>query len=107
MRETVIISAVRTATGKFLGGLKDHKATELGAIAAGASGSKRTALATYGMSIGIAFQHADDRDDAELTEHAAAAAQRMRMHCDEARQAVQALGSTLLDSLASWIAARA
>ena len=33
MRETVIISAVRTATGKFLGGLKDHKATELGAIA--------------------------------------------------------------------------
>jgi geranylgeranyl pyrophosphate synthase len=82
-------------------------AAELGAIAAGASGSKRTALATYGMSIGIAFQHADDRDDAELTEHAAAAAQRMRMHCDEARQAVQALGSTLLDSLASWIAARA
>ncbi|HEX5216050.1 MAG TPA: acetyl-CoA C-acetyltransferase [Vicinamibacterales bacterium] len=33
MRETVIISAVRTATGKFLGGLKDHKATELGAMA--------------------------------------------------------------------------
>ena len=33
MRETVIISAARTATGKFLGGLKDHKATELGAIA--------------------------------------------------------------------------
>ncbi|MGE5836887.1 MAG: acetyl-CoA C-acetyltransferase [Acidobacteriota bacterium] len=33
MRETVIISAVRTPTGKFLGGLKDLKAPELGAIA--------------------------------------------------------------------------
>jgi acetyl-CoA C-acetyltransferase len=33
MRETVIVSAVRTPTGKFLGGLKDLKATELGALA--------------------------------------------------------------------------
>ena len=33
MRETVIVSAVRTPTGKFLGGLKDLKAPELGAIA--------------------------------------------------------------------------
>src|SRR6187431_926365 len=33
MRETVIVSAVRTPTGKFLGGLKDFKATELGALA--------------------------------------------------------------------------
>ncbi|HXT71851.1 MAG TPA: acetyl-CoA C-acetyltransferase [Vicinamibacterales bacterium] len=33
MRETVIVSAVRTPTGKFLGGLKDLKATELGAMA--------------------------------------------------------------------------
>jgi acetyl-CoA C-acetyltransferase len=33
MRETVIISAVRTPTGKFLGGLKDFKATDLGAMA--------------------------------------------------------------------------
>src|SRR5262249_2865327 len=32
MRETVIISAVRTPTGKFLGGLKDFKAPELGAM---------------------------------------------------------------------------
>jgi acetyl-CoA C-acetyltransferase len=32
MRETVIVSAVRTPTGKFLGGLKDFKATELGAM---------------------------------------------------------------------------
>jgi acetyl-CoA C-acetyltransferase len=33
MREAVIVSAVRTPTGKFLGGLKDLKATELGAMA--------------------------------------------------------------------------
>jgi geranylgeranyl pyrophosphate synthase len=82
-------------------------AAELGAIAAGATTDTRSALATFGMSIGIAFQHADDRDDAELTEHAARAAERMRMLCSEARQAVQVLGSAVLDSLASWIAARA
>ena len=33
MREAVIVSAVRTPTGKFLGGLKDFKATDLGALA--------------------------------------------------------------------------
>jgi acetyl-CoA C-acetyltransferase len=33
MRESVIVSAVRTPTGKFLGGLKDLQAPELGAIA--------------------------------------------------------------------------
>src|SRR5436190_8084235 len=32
MHESVIISAVRTPTGKFLGALKDFKATELGAM---------------------------------------------------------------------------
>src|SRR3954469_15724041 len=33
MADAVIVSAVRTPTGKFLGGLKDFKATELGAMA--------------------------------------------------------------------------
>src|SRR5215204_310159 len=33
MRETVIVSAVRTPTGKFLGGLKDFRAPQLGAMA--------------------------------------------------------------------------
>jgi geranylgeranyl pyrophosphate synthase len=82
-------------------------AAELGAIAAGASADARAALARYGLAIGIAFQHADDRDDAELTEHATHAADRMRALCHEALQAVRPLGSTVLDSLASWIAARA
>jgi acetyl-CoA C-acetyltransferase len=33
MKDAVIVSAVRTPTGKFLGGLKDLSATELGALA--------------------------------------------------------------------------
>src|SRR4051794_30902537 len=33
MRDSVIVSAARTPTGKFLGGLKDLRAPELGAIA--------------------------------------------------------------------------
>src|SRR4051812_46394037 len=32
MREAVIVSAVRTPTGRFLGGLKDLPATDLGAL---------------------------------------------------------------------------
>src|SRR5437762_12884452 len=32
MVEAVIVSAVRTPTGKFLGGLKDFTATQLGAL---------------------------------------------------------------------------
>ena len=43
MRESVIISAVRTPTGKFLGALKDFKATELGALVV------REALARAGI----------------------------------------------------------
>jgi acetyl-CoA C-acetyltransferase len=35
MRETVIVSATRTATGKFLGSLKELSAPQLGAIAVG------------------------------------------------------------------------
>jgi len=50
-------------------------AAELGAIAAGAE-AHREALARYGMAIGIAFQHADDRDDADLLDHAVPAADR-------------------------------
>ena len=33
MIDAVIVSAVRTPTGKFLGALKDFSATELGALA--------------------------------------------------------------------------
>ncbi|HTR54494.1 MAG TPA: polyprenyl synthetase family protein [Kofleriaceae bacterium] len=82
---------------------------ELGAIAAGAPPAHREALGRYGLAIGIAFQHADDRDDAELAEHAAAAADRMRRLCEDARAQLGPLGDrpALLHAIASWIAARA
>jgi geranylgeranyl pyrophosphate synthase len=82
-------------------------AAELGAISAGADAPTRARLATFGMAIGIAFQHADDRDDAELVEHAAAAARRMRELCDEAITAVVPLNSVILVGFARWIASRA
>jgi acetyl-CoA C-acetyltransferase len=47
MREAVIVSAVRTPTGKFLGGLKEFKATDLGALAV------REAVRRAGIDPGI------------------------------------------------------
>ena len=80
-------------------------AAELGAIAAGAPDATRAALARYGMCIGIAFQHADDRDDGELTEHAADAARRARELGAEAAALAAALGpaAAVLVELATWI----
>lgn len=84
-------------------------AAELGAITAGASPERCASLGRYGMAIGIAFQHADDRDDAELVELAGVAADRMRALCEEARIIARGLGprSTMLHEIAAWIAARA
>ncbi len=84
-------------------------AAELGAIAAGAPAETCAALGRYGMAIGIAFQHADDRDDGELTEHAAAAADRIRELGDEARAIAAghgAHGATLV-AIAEWFVSRA
>jgi geranylgeranyl pyrophosphate synthase len=84
-------------------------AGELGAIAAGAPPATCAALGRYGMAIGIAFQHADDRDDAELLEHAGAAADRMRTLCTQARAEIADLGprAARLDAIAAWMLARA
>jgi geranylgeranyl pyrophosphate synthase len=84
-------------------------AAELGAIAAGAPRTICEALGRYGMAIGIAFQHADDRDDDEFVEHAAAARDRMRALCDAAAGELAPLGdgSASLAALAGWIASRA
>jgi len=102
-RELVAIERMHAAkTGALFAA-----ATELGAISAGADLATRDRLARYGLAIGIAFQHADDRDDAQLTEHAHAAAQRMRSLCDEALQSIQPLAAPVLDAFARWIASRA
>jgi geranylgeranyl pyrophosphate synthase len=84
-------------------------AAELGGIAAGAPAERCAGLGRYGLAIGIAFQHADDRDDAALVEHASAAASRMRELCAAARTELAGFGerATLLDALAGWIGSRA
>ncbi|MDX2089018.1 MAG: polyprenyl synthetase family protein [Kofleriaceae bacterium] len=84
-------------------------AAELGAISAGAPAETCAALGRYGMAIGIAFQHADDRDDHEFGELADAAAARMRELGGEARAIAASLGSrgSRLDEIAAWFAARA
>jgi len=82
---------------------------ELGAIAAGASPEVCASLARYGMAIGIAFQHADDRDDADLVDLATVASVRMRSLCNEARDIMRPFGprGAILDGIAAWIADRA
>ena len=84
-------------------------AAELGGIAAGADPEACEILGRYGMAIGIAFQHADDRDDGELLEHAAAAAERMSVLGDEARALVRRFSPRegKLESIARWFASRA
>jgi len=84
-------------------------AAELGGIAAGAAPRVCADLGRYGLAIGIAFQHADDRDDGELVELAATAAARMRTLCDEARTIAAGFGArgATLDAIAAWITARA
>lgn len=81
-------------------------AAELGAVAAGADAATRARLARYGMAIGIAFQHADDRDDAEWVEHAPRAAARIRELGDEARGIAQGLDSPTLAAIAAWFASK-
>jgi geranylgeranyl pyrophosphate synthase len=67
-------------------------ALEVGALAAGASADAVMALARFGTAYGIAFQHADDRDDAEHAQHASAARQRLETLVGEACVTVAALG---------------
>lgn len=82
---------------------------ELGAIAAGAGPDVRAKLARFGMAIGVAFQHADDRDDEEFAEHAARATARMIELTDEAADIARQFGAdgTPLLAVATWIGSRA
>ncbi len=84
-------------------------AAELGAIAAGADATTCAALGRYGLAIGVAFQHADDRDDGEFGDLADQAAERMRVLGAEARAIAAALGprGARLAAIAGWFAAQA
>ena len=68
-------------------------ALKVGALAAGAAPEAVTALARYGTAYGVAFQHADDRDDAEHGQHADAARARLQTLIDEACAAVAPFGA--------------
>ncbi|HLK89341.1 MAG TPA: polyprenyl synthetase family protein [Polyangia bacterium] len=67
-------------------------ALEVGAHAAGGTSDAVDALARFGTTYGVAFQHADDRDDAEHGQHAAAARERLATLVDEACAAVAPFG---------------
>ncbi len=80
-------------------------ATELGGIAAAASAETIVQLRTYGMAIGVAFQHADDLDDGEFASLREQAAVRRKVLAAEAIDAIKPMGKSgqLLRDLASWI----
>ena len=84
-------------------------AAELGAIAAGATQNTVALLGRYGMALGIAFQHADDRDDHEFAHLAEEAAARMRELGGEARSIAHGFGprGARLEAIAAWFAQRA
>jgi geranylgeranyl pyrophosphate synthase len=68
-------------------------AVELGGSVAGATGAELAALGAFGQAFGVAFQHADDLDDADHPEHAASARARLTALVDEAVRSVAPLGA--------------
>jgi geranylgeranyl pyrophosphate synthase len=66
---------------------------ELGASVAGAPPATVAALGRFGTLYGVAFQHADDRDDAEHADHRASARQRLQALVAEACATVLPLGA--------------
>jgi geranylgeranyl pyrophosphate synthase len=59
-------------------------AVEVGAAAAGASAEDVATLGAFGLAFGVAFQHADDLDDADHPTHAAVARARREVLLSEA-----------------------
>ncbi len=84
-------------------------ACELGGIAGGADDAQRAQLAEYGLALGIAFQHADDRDDGEHAALAVEHAAQMRALCARAEVIAAGFGpaGSTLAAVAAWIGARA
>jgi len=81
---------------------------ELGAIAGGGSAADCAALADFGMTVGIAFQHGDDRLDQEHESFRDRACARVEELAARAGTIVRAFGdrATKLASLVEWIAVR-
>jgi geranylgeranyl pyrophosphate synthase len=66
-------------------------AVEMGGAVGGATEAQLSALVTFGERYGVAFQHADDLDDAEHGGFAGEARRRMVILVDEAVAALQTL----------------
>lgn len=83
-------------------------AAELGAIAAGAPATIRDALGRYGMAFGIAFQFADDADDADFPSAASDRKRRTAELTDEAIGLARPFGARgqPLVELVQWISGR-
>ncbi len=69
-------------------------AMEVGAAVTGATPAQAEALARFGVCYGIAFQHADDRDDNEHQAFAARASQRIHELVADAALALREFGDT-------------
>ncbi len=84
-------------------------AVELGGIAGGAAPEVCRDLARFGMAIGIAFQHADDRDDGDFPEYATQASARMQELTAEAVRLARQFGEPgrILLAVAEWMGTRA
>jgi len=67
-------------------------AMEIGAAVAGASQAQTESLARFGVRYGIAFQHADDRDDGEHAAFSGRTSERIHELVTEAIGAVHSLG---------------
>jgi geranylgeranyl diphosphate synthase type II len=67
-------------------------AVEIGATTAGANPEQRAALGRFGTAYGIAFQHADDRDDSEHATFAPEARRRIHELVAEAVAALAEFG---------------
>lgn len=69
-------------------------ALEIGGAAAGATPAQMAALARFGASYGVAFQHADDRDDGEHAGLASETTSRIHALVTEATAALQEFGES-------------
>jgi geranylgeranyl pyrophosphate synthase len=83
-------------------------AAELGAISVGAATEISRDMGEYGMAIGIAFQHADDRDDHEFAHFDTEARQAMKRECMRAVALVRhhAASDTVVEQIAEWIGSK-
>jgi geranylgeranyl pyrophosphate synthase len=102
------LAALETLHAEKTGALF-RAALEVGGHVAGAAPDAVAALARYGAAYGIAFQHADDKDDQEHSAHAEAARVRLESLIGDACGAVAPLGARgeRLVALARALAERA